>query len=57
MASVVTDAYSPLLRLWVNEEAEYVFTPFGGTTAGNILDYFLGTPDIVTNVGEFYFLK
>ena len=40
---------SPTLMMW-NSEISTAFAPFGGTTADNVLEYFLGTPEIETNV-------
>lgn len=41
---------SPSLRFWVHEDVDIPWARFGGTTTGNILQYFLGTPDVTTNV-------
>lgn len=40
---------NPSLTMW-NSDIVILFTPFGGTAASNSLEYFLGTPDIETDV-------
>lgn len=45
----MADNRSLVLTMW-NSEVMAAFSPFGGTTADNILEYFLGTPEIATNV-------
>lgn len=41
-------AFSPVRNLWGYNFGS--FYPYGNTTAVNVLEYFLGTPEIVTNV-------
>ena len=41
--------FSPVRNLWGYNMGS--FYPYGNTTAVNVLEYFLGTPEIVINVG------
>ena len=42
---------SPVRKLLLPSDAPLaLLRPFGGSTAFNVLDYFLGTPDIITKV-------
>ena len=41
--------HNPSLTMW-NTGVVVPFTPFGGASSGNPLQYFLGTPEIENNV-------
>lgn len=41
---------SPVLKVRFPEDITRPARPYGGSTSFNILDYFRGTPDIVTQV-------
>ena len=41
---------SPVRKLNFPIDVSQAFRPYGGSTAFNILEYFLGTPEVVTKV-------
>ena len=47
---------NPSLTMW-NSDTVIPFTPFGSTAASNSLEYFLGTPEIETDVGLLFYNK
>ena len=47
---------SPIRKLSFPRDALPLYRPFGQSTAENALNYFLGTPEIVTQVGNYYYI-
>ena len=43
-------SFSPIRKLFLPIDISPWFSPYGGSRAFNVLDSFLGTPDIVTKV-------
>jgi hypothetical protein len=41
---------SPVKNIFFPVEIPSMFMPYGGATAVNVLDHFLGTPEIATQV-------
>ena len=42
---------SPVLKILFPIDAPFISRPFGNSTSYNVLNYFLGTPEIATQVG------
>ena len=45
-------SFSPIRKIFFPIDIPPWFSPYGGSRAFNVLDSFLGTPDIVTKVSN-----